>query len=183
MSGSHLDIKLLEVTEQGRMGSELKMVTPNYIKHKPVRCNASVMLDQKIWKAYQPEKTADEDDEEAEDHDTSGMPTPMYPFLLVLVELVETLPPADFLPLEWASFPLSTWGFLAKDGLLDPDTGLFCTMKWNPVHGLVLLPLSEGKDWDKPIEDSCWPCARDQLIQPYRQASLGGIPTVKKREL
>ena len=36
MNCSHLDIKLLEVTEQGRTRSMLKMVTPNHIKHKPV---------------------------------------------------------------------------------------------------------------------------------------------------
>ena len=44
MSCSHLDIKLSEVLEQGRMGPKLKMVTPNHIKHKPVGCNASPLV-------------------------------------------------------------------------------------------------------------------------------------------
>ena len=44
MSGNCLDIKLLEVTEQGRKGLKLKMVTQNHIKHKPVRCNASPLI-------------------------------------------------------------------------------------------------------------------------------------------
>ena len=44
MSCSHLDIKLLEVTKQGRMGPKLKMVTLNHIKHKPVGCNASPLI-------------------------------------------------------------------------------------------------------------------------------------------
>ena len=44
MSCSHLDIKLPEVTEQGVIGPKLKMVTPNHIKHKPVRSNASPLI-------------------------------------------------------------------------------------------------------------------------------------------
>ena len=55
MSCSCLDIKAPEVTEKGRMGSKLKMVTPNHIKHKPVGYNASPLI-KKNWKAYQPEK-------------------------------------------------------------------------------------------------------------------------------
>ena len=30
-----------------------------------------------------------------------------------------------------------------------------------------------GEDWDKPMKDCCWACARDQFIWPNRQASLG----------
>ena len=44
MSCSHLDIKVPEVMEQGRIGSKLKMVAPNHIKHKPVGCNASPLI-------------------------------------------------------------------------------------------------------------------------------------------
>ena len=44
MSCSCLDIKVSEVMEQGRMGSKLKVVTPNHIQHKPVRCNASPLI-------------------------------------------------------------------------------------------------------------------------------------------
>ena len=44
MSCSCLDIKVLEVMEQGRMGSKLKMVTPNHIQHKPVGCNTSPLI-------------------------------------------------------------------------------------------------------------------------------------------
>ena len=44
MSCCYLDIKVLEVTEQGRTGSKLKMVTPNHIKHKPVGWNASPLI-------------------------------------------------------------------------------------------------------------------------------------------
>ena len=44
MSCCHLDIKLPEVMEQGRVGPKLKMVTLNYIKHKPVGCNASPLI-------------------------------------------------------------------------------------------------------------------------------------------
>ena len=44
MSCCHLDIKVLEVTEQGRMGYKLMMVTPNHIKHKPIGGNASPLI-------------------------------------------------------------------------------------------------------------------------------------------
>ena len=44
MSCCHLEIKLPKVTEQGRMGPKLKIVTPNHIKHKPVGCNASSLI-------------------------------------------------------------------------------------------------------------------------------------------
>ena len=44
MSCYHLDIKVPEVTEQGRMGSKLKMVTLNHIQHKPFGCNASPLI-------------------------------------------------------------------------------------------------------------------------------------------
>ena len=122
----------------------------------------------------------DEEDEEVEGSGTSGVLTPKPPFLSNSAELVETLPPADFLPHGQASFPLSKWGHLGKDAWLvpgtDPDIGLFCIVNWNPVHGLALLPLLGGKDWDKPTE---WACTRDQLIQPYRHASLGGITSLR----
>ena len=44
MSCSHLDIKVPDVMEQGRMESKLKMVTPNHIQHKRVGCNASPLI-------------------------------------------------------------------------------------------------------------------------------------------
>ena len=49
MSCSHFHIKLSDIMEQGRMGPKLKMVTLNYIKHKPARCNASSLI-QKMGK-------------------------------------------------------------------------------------------------------------------------------------
>ena len=44
MGCCHLDIKVSEVMEQGRMGPKWKMVTPNHIKHSPVGCNASALI-------------------------------------------------------------------------------------------------------------------------------------------
>ena len=85
MSCCHLDIKALEVTEQGRMGSKLKMVTPNHIKHKPVDCNASPLI--KKFEKHTNLKVADVDDEvadEVEDSGTSGVLTPMPPFSSLL---------------------------------------------------------------------------------------------------
>ena len=87
--------------------------------------------------------------------------------------------PADFFLLGWVSFPLYKWSLLAKDIPLDPGTGLFCTVKWNLGYGLALPSLLDRKDWDKPMEDCCWACTRDRLIWPYRQASLGGITSLR----
>ena len=36
-----------------------------------------------------------------------------------------------------------------------------------------------GKDWDKPMENCCWVCGRDQFIWPYSQASLGGTTSLR----
>ena len=103
---------------------------------------------------------------------------PWAPFLLVLVELGD-IATSRFLATWMSLIPTPNWGLLAKDGPLDPGTGLFCTVKWNLVHGLLLPPLLGGKDRDKPMEDCCWVCARDQLIWPYIQASWGGITSLR----
>ena len=73
------------------------MVTLNHIKHKPVRCNASPLI--KKFEKHTNLQTTDEDDEEAEECDTSGALTPMDPFPPSVGRTMETLPPADFLPL------------------------------------------------------------------------------------
>ena len=130
----------------------LKMVTLNHIKHKPVRSNTSPLI-QKM-ESIHTWKTKDEDYEEAEDCNTSGVLTAMALILLLAsAELAETLPPVDFLPPRWVSVPLSKLGLLAKEAPLHPGTGLFCTVKWNADCGLALPCLIEGKDWDKFIED------------------------------
>ena len=79
------------------------------------------------------------------------------PLLLVSAELVETLPPADFLLLGWASFPHSKWGLLAKDAPARP---------WHrPWHRSLLY-------WE--IESSPWsglgtPLRRKRLRQTQRK--------------
>ena len=79
----------------------------------------------------------------------------MGPLFPVSAELAETLPPADFLPLGQVSVPLSKYDLLAKQTPPDPGTGLFCTVKWKPGHGLTFLCLLDGKDGDKPMKDHC----------------------------
>ena len=140
MSCRHLDIKVPKVMEQGRMGSKLKMVALNHIKHKPVACNASPLIQKfekhtnlkwcrcRGWGGWRGGGLW---------HIRSADPH-AHLSCLDSVELVETAPPADFLPCGWASFPLSKWGRLGKGAPLvpgtEPDTGLFCTVNWNPVH-------------------------------------------------
>ena len=77
MSSSHLDIKLAKLqNKEDRTKAEDG--DPNNIKHKSVRCNASSLI--KNLKIIPTWKTADEDVEEAEEHDTSGVLTPTDPF-------------------------------------------------------------------------------------------------------
>ena len=104
---------------------------------------------------------------------------PPCPLFLTLAELAGTLPQADLLSPWWVSILLSKWGLLAKEAPLDSGTGLFCTLKWDPVNGLVLPPLLEGKDWDKPMEGCYCACATDHFIWPYRQGSLGGTTSLR----
>ena len=146
MSCSHLDTKVLEVMEQGRMGSKLKMVTPNHIKHKPIGCNASPLI--KKFEKHTNLKVADVDDDEEEEvkgSGTSGMPTPMPPFSSQFRRSGGDTATSR-LVVTWMSLsPLSKWGLLGKNAPLvpgtDPDKGLFCTVNWNPVPGPALLPL------------------------------------------
>ena len=81
MSCSCLDIKVPEVMEQGRMGSKLKMVAPNHIKHKPVGGNAFPLIKNlKSIPTWNFADVDDEEDEEVEGCGTLGVPTPMPTF-------------------------------------------------------------------------------------------------------
>ena len=112
---------------------------------------------------------------------------PCPPFLVDSAELVETLPPGDFLPLRWASFPLSKWGLFRQRCPTSP---------WHSPWYRSLLY------WE--LEPSLWSglastCRRKGLRQTPRmslcqrsinmdvQASLTRrthlLKTVKKREL
>ena len=64
--------------EQGKMGSKLKMVAPNHIKHKAIGCNASPLI-KKCEKHVV--DVDDEEDEEVEGCGTSAVltPTPTFP--------------------------------------------------------------------------------------------------------
>ena len=132
------------------------MVTFHHIKHKPIGGNASPLF-------YEFQKCSNmhnNDDSDA-----------WLPFFLESVELVYA-PPADFLPPWWLSGLVSRWNFFTKKAL--PNTGRdnFSIFNWNPAFDLALAPIIEVKDWDNPSEDYWWACVRDQLMQPYRQASL-----------
>ena len=170
MNCNHLHNELPEITKQGMARPKLKMVMLNHIKYKPVRSNACPLV--KNGKAYQPKKTKDKDDEEAVYYDTSDVPTPTASLLPSISRTGRDTTTSRPLA-TWMSLPslLSEWGFLAKEIPLDSATGFFCTVKWNPVHGLASPPLLEWKDWDKPMEDCCCACARHQFLWPYRQAS------------
>ena len=158
------------------MTPKLKMVAPNHNKHKLVRHDASSLI--KILKSIPTWKTADEDDEGAKDCDTSGALTLMAPFPPSISRTGGDIATSRLLTTWMSLIPLSKWGLSAKDASLDLGTGLFCTVKWNSVHGLALPPLLEGKNWDHSI-DCYWACTRDQLIWPFRQVSLGGITSLK----
>ena len=171
ISCSHPDIKLLEVTEQGRMRPKLKMVNLNHIKHNLL--DVMLLHWSKNLKSIPNWKAADVDDGEAkevEDSGISGAPTTTDPLSPSLNRAGGDTATSRLLATWKASFPQSKWGILAKDVPLGPGTdsyiGLLCTVKWNPVHGLALPPLLGGKDWDKPTKDWWCTCTRDQLIWP-----------------
>ena len=167
-SCSHFHIKLLEITEQGRVWPKLKMVTWNHIQHKTVKSNASPPIQKwersKKWESTPTWKTKDEDEEEAVECDTSEALTPTAPFILVLAELAEALLPADFLSPGWVSILLSKCSLLAKEAPLDSGTGLFCTLITEPRPWPGFATCLMGKGWDKPMGDCCWACVGDQFI-------------------
>ena len=146
MSSGCLDIKLPEVMEQGRMGPKLKMVTLNHIKHKPVRCNASPVI-KKFKKHTKLKKTADKDDDEAGNHDTSGAPTPLDPF-----------PPSVSI----------TGGDTATSRLLATWNSLIPTLQVRPLNQRWTT-----RPWHRSLlycemEPSLWPC----LATPLRRKRL-----------
>ena len=95
----------------------------------------------KIWTAYQPEMLQ----MMRRMKRLRALAHQDTPLFFLTVKLVETLPPVDFLLLGWTSLPLSKWGLLGKDARLvpstDPERGLFCTVKWNPVCAGLASPL------------------------------------------
>ena len=158
MSYSCLDIELSEVKEQGRMGPKLKMVTPNHIKHKPVRCNASPLI--KIFEKYINQKTADEDNGEVQDCDTSGVLTSTDPFPPSISRTGGDTANSRL---------LSTWTSLIPCLWMRPLNQMWTTRPWHrPLHRSLLhctmepslwpglaTPSLEGKVWNKPMEDCC----------------------------
>ena len=54
---------------------------------------------------------------------------------------------------------------------------LHCEIEPSPCPGIA-TPLW-GKRLRQTMEDCCWACARDQLIQPYWQASLGATTSLR----
>ena len=148
LSGSNPDINCQKFWNK-EDGLKLKMLTPNHIKHKPVRCNASPMikkfekhtnLNNCRWRWW-----------EAEEHDTSGVPTPTEPF-----------PPSIS----------RTGGDTAISRLLATWINL------NPT--LQVRPLSKGwttRPWHRSLlchemEPSPWP----DLATPLRRKRLGPNP-------
>ena len=55
----------------------------------------------------------------------------------------------------------SVWArLLYTEPQVDSAKGHFCILNWKTALCLVLQPLREVEDWDKPRRDCCWPCAR-----------------------
>ena len=124
------------------------------------------------------EKTADDEDE-GEDYNTSGELTPLAPLPPSISRTSRNTATSRLLATWMGLIPTLHVRPLSQSTPLDPATGLFCTVKWNPGCSLALPSLLDGKDWDKPVEDCCWACTRDQLIWPFRQVSLGGMTSLR----
>ena len=145
MSCCHLDIKVPEVMEQGRTGPKLKMVTPNHIKHKTVGCNASPLIKKfekhtnlksfrcRWWGGWRSwglwhMRSAD----------------PHAPLSSILSRTSGDTATSRLLATEMSLIPtLQVRPFRQRCPLVsgtDLDIGLFCTVNWNPVHGLAFPP-------------------------------------------
>ena len=136
MNCSCLNIEVLEIMEQGKTRPVLKMVTLDYIKHKPVGSNAPQLIQK--WESVSTCITEKKMMMRLCTVAQQECWPPWLLFFLESVELAETVPIADFLPPWWASFLLSKWSLFPKEVPLDCDTGLSCTLKWNPVIVLAL---------------------------------------------
>ena len=181
MSHHCLDIKVLEVMEQGRTGPKLKTVTPNHIKHKPVGCNASLLIQKfekhtnlkhcrcrwwggwRSWGLWHIRST-DPHAPLSSRLSRTGGDTATSRLLATQMSLIPTV---QVRPLRQRC-PPSPWHRPWHRSLL------YCELEPSPWSALATL--LGGKDWDKP---TAWACARDQLIWPYRQASLGGITSLR----
>ena len=118
--------------------------------------------------------TTDKDDgDEDVDCNRGGTLSPMVSLLSRINELVDA-PSADFLPPWWLSVLVSKWVFCPQEAQPHTSTDHFCSLNMNPAFGLALALLIEAEDWHNPSEYCCWVFAKDQLKQPWRQASLGG---------
>ena len=130
-------------------------------------------------------KTAVEDDEEAEDHDTSGALTLMDPFPPSINRTWEDTATSRLLATWMRLIPTLYVRVLSQRWTTRPWHRSLCTVKWNPVHVPVLPALLEGKEWDKPMEDLLSLCQR-----PVNMAIHAGLTrrnhipeTVREREL
>ena len=94
----------------------MKMVTPNHIKHKPVRSNASPLIQKMV--VHTNLKTKDEDEEEAVDCDMDH-DNPMAPFFLASADLAGTTISTLFATWMSLSPTLQVWS-LSQRGTTRP---------------------------------------------------------------
>ena len=86
------------------------------------------------------------EDEESEDSDTSGVLSPAPPLSPSISRTSGDTATSRCLATWMSLIHTLQVRPLSQRCTLDPDTGLFCTVKWNPVPGLGLPPLLDGKD-------------------------------------
>ena len=143
MSCSCLDIELLEMTEQGRRKSKLKMVILHHIKDKPVESNVPPL----IYKLGSVATcTTEDDDDEVVDCSTSGMPSSMAD-LFPRVSRTGEDPTISRLSATLMSINSTLQvRYLCQRGTTRLWQGMFYTLKWNPVFGLALPPAIGRKD-------------------------------------
>ena len=150
---------------------------PNHIKHKPVICNASPLIKKfekhtnlkncrcRWWGGWGPW------------HIRSA--TSMDPFPPSFSRTSGDIATSRLLATWTSLIPTLYARPLSQGGTTRPWHWSLLHHEMEPRLWPGLATLLGGKDWDKPIEDCCWACARHQLIWPYRQASLGGITSLR----
>ena len=146
-------------------------------KHKPVRSNASPLIQK--WESIPTWKTKDEDERKAVDWDTSGVLTPTAPLLPSISRTGKD---------TTTSRLLATWRSLSPTLQVRPPSKRDTTRPW---HSPLLHSEMEPSSWPS-FANSLWrkrlrqayaglllSLARDQFIQPHRQASQEGTTSFR----
>ena len=130
------------------------ILNTNLLEVMPLHCS-------KIEKAYQPATLKMKMMRRPWTVTHQEYQSPQPPFILASSDLTETLPPAAF---SWMSLsPTLQVRPLSQRGTNRLQQRPLLHIKMEPSTWPGFATSLRGKDWDKPMEECCWACARDQF--------------------